>query len=245
MGWFLTLSEGFMEVGDVDHDDDRVNIKQSASGRWTGRVLQLSFWLNWICIHSSSRDNSSFNLNTLGLLRSGNVFPIGGLPKRKSSIRGGLTSAQIFWYFFSLQVLALNMVCWKNVCSRLTGYPSPSIFFQRFSRLPVRIEWYQSSGGETTFAVDKMRVMQTQPSRFCIWHCFQIRTDRFICHSPFKRDQISLFLACSTPIGKKLPLFHRSTASEKVPVRSSLQIWVVCEWVGGWVLNFKSNGPPV
>ena len=40
MGWFLTLSEGFMEVGDVDLDDDRVNIKQSASGRWNSRVLQ-------------------------------------------------------------------------------------------------------------------------------------------------------------------------------------------------------------
>ena len=47
--------EGFMEVElmvtkrddnrqpTTDDDDDRVNIEQSASGRWTGRVLQKCF----------------------------------------------------------------------------------------------------------------------------------------------------------------------------------------------------------
>ena len=47
---FLTFIEGSMEVElmvtkrdddrPTDDDDDRVNIGQSASGRWTGRVLQ-------------------------------------------------------------------------------------------------------------------------------------------------------------------------------------------------------------
>ena len=45
---FLTFIEGFIEVelmvtkrdDDRPTDDDRVNIEQSASGRWNGRVLQ-------------------------------------------------------------------------------------------------------------------------------------------------------------------------------------------------------------
>ena len=49
---FLTFIEGFIEVELMvtkrptdrrptdDDDDDRVNIEQSASGRWNGRVLQ-------------------------------------------------------------------------------------------------------------------------------------------------------------------------------------------------------------
>ena len=42
--------EGFMEVELMvtkpDDDDDRVNIEQSASGRWTGRVLQYQKYKN-------------------------------------------------------------------------------------------------------------------------------------------------------------------------------------------------------
>ena len=53
---FLTFIEGSMEVelmvtkrDDDDDDDDRVNIGQSASGRWTGRVLQKTVLLEIIC----------------------------------------------------------------------------------------------------------------------------------------------------------------------------------------------------